>query len=94
MNAMRNPPHPGEVLRDTVLAELSVSEFARQLRVSRMTLSRIVNGRATVNAEMAIRLAAALGGSARSWLGMQDTYDLWHARRKRRPHITRLKFPA
>ena len=94
MNAMRNPPHPGEVLRDTVLAELSVSEFARQLRVSRMTLSRIVNGRATVNAEMAIRLAAALGGSPESWLRMQAAYDLWRASRKRRPKITPLKLAA
>ena len=94
MSGMHNPPHPGEVLRDGVLAELSVSEFARQLRVSRMTLSRIVNGRATVNAEMAIRLAAALGGSPESWLRMQAAYDLWRASRKRRPKIVPLKLAA
>src|SRR2546422_558397 len=58
MSKMHNPPHPGEVLRDSVLAELSVSEFARRLGVSRVTLSRVVNGRAAVSAEMAIRLAA------------------------------------
>ena len=56
MGKMHNPPHPGEVLRDTVLAELSVSEFARKLGVSRVALSRVVNGRAAVSAEMAIRL--------------------------------------
>lgn len=77
---MHNPPHPGEVLRDTVLAEgrISVSEFARKLGVSRVALSRVVNGHAAVSADMALRLAAALGGSAESWLAMQSAYDLWH----------------
>jgi addiction module HigA family antidote len=91
---MHNPPHPGEVLRDTVLAEITVSEFARRLGVSRVALSRVVNGRAAVSAEMAIRLAAALGGSAESWLRMQAAYDLWHASRKRRPKIVPLKLAA
>lgn len=65
---MHNPPHPGEVLRDTVLAKgrMSVTEFAARLGVSRVALSRVVNGRAPVSAEMALRLAAALGGSAES----------------------------
>jgi addiction module HigA family antidote len=94
MNRMHNPPHPGEVLRDTVLAEITVSEFARRLGVSRVALSRVVNGRAAVSAEMAIRLAAALGGSAESWLRMQAAYDLWHASRKRRPKIVPLKLAA
>ena len=67
MSRMHNPPHPGEVLQDTVLEEISVTEFARRLGVSRVALSRVVNGRAAVSAEMAIRLAAALGGSAESW---------------------------
>lgn len=94
MSRMHNPPHPGEVLRDTVLAELSVSEFARRLGVSRVALSRVINGRAAVSAEMAIRLAAALGGSAESWLRMQVAYDLWRASRKRRPRIAPLKLAA
>ncbi len=94
MSKMHNPPHPGEVLRDTVLAELSVSEFARRLGVSRVALSRVINGRAAVSAEMAIRLAAALGGSAESWLRMQVAYDLWRASRKRRPKIAPLKLAA
>lgn len=65
---MHNPPHPGEVLRDTVLAKgrMSVTEFAARLGVSRVALSRVVNGRAPVSAEMALKLAAALGGSAES----------------------------
>lgn len=83
---MHNPPHPGEVLQDTVVsaAGISVSELARKLGVSRVTLSRVINGRAAVSADMALRLAAALGGSAESWLQMQAAYDLWHAAKKRR----------
>jgi addiction module HigA family antidote len=91
---MHNPPHPGDVLGDTVLRKnggLTVTEFARRLGVSRVALSRVVNGRAAVSAELAIRLAAALGGSAESWLNMQVAYDLWHAEKRRRPKIERLR---
>lgn len=56
-----------------------------------MALSRVVNGRAAVSAELAIRLAAALGGSAESWLNMQVAYDLWHAEKRRPPKIGRLR---
>jgi len=87
---MHNPPHPGEVLGDTVLRKdggITVTEFAKRLRMSRVALSRVVNGRAAVSAELAIRLAAALGGSAESWLTMQATYDLSQAEKKRRPRI-------
>ena len=88
---MHNPPHPGEVLQDTVLSEISVTDFAARLGVSRVALSRVANGRAAVSADMALRLAAALGGSAESWLRMQASYDLWHAAKKRRPKIQLLK---
>ena len=93
---MYNPPHPGEVLQDTVLAEdrISVSEFAKKLGVSRVALSRVANGRAAVSADMALRLAAALGGSAESWLQMQAAYDLWHAAKKLRPKVQPLKLAA
>jgi len=87
---MHNPPHPGEILRDTVLRKdggLSVTDLAKRLGVSRVALSRVVNGRAAVSAELAIRLAAALRGSAESWLRMQLAYDLWHAQKRRRPKI-------
>jgi len=90
MTRMHNPPHPGEVLADTVLRKnggISVTEFAKRLGVSRVALSRVVNGHAAVSAELAIRLAAALGGSAESWLNMQVAYDLWHAEKRRRPKI-------
>jgi addiction module HigA family antidote len=93
---MHNPPHPGEVLQDTVLAEgrISVSEFARKLGVSRVALSRVVHGHAAVSADMALRLAAGLGGSAESWLTMQAAYDLWHASKKRPPKVQRIKLAA
>lgn len=93
---MHNPPHPGEVLADTVLGEggLTVTQFARTLGVSRVALSRVVNGRAAISAELAIRLAQALGGSAESWLRMQASYDLWQASKNRRPKIQPLKIAA
>lgn len=93
---MHNPAHPGEVLQDTVLAEgrISVTEFADKLGVSRVALSRVVNGRAAVSADMALRLAAALGGSAESWLQMQAAYDLWQAGKRRRPKVQPLKLAA
>lgn len=93
---MYDPPHPGEVLRDTVLAEgrITVSELARNLGVSRVALSRVVNGKAAVSADMALRLAAALGTSAEMWLQMQAAHDLWHAAKKRRPRIRALKLAA
>jgi len=93
---MHNPPHPGEVLKDTVLSRggLSVSEFAKRLGVSRVALSRVVNGRAAMSADMSLRLADALGGSAESWLQMQAAYDLWRASKKRRPRVEPLKIAA
>lgn len=87
MSQMHDPPHPGEILLDTVLQEMTVTEFAKRLSVSRVALSRVVNGRAAVSAELAIRLAAALGGSAETWMRMQVAYDLWHAQKKKRPKI-------
>src|SRR6185437_8684491 len=93
MTRMHNPPHPGAILADTVLRKdggLTVSAFAEALGVSRVALSRVVNGRAAVSAELAIRLAAALGGSAESWLTMQLAYDLARAQKKRRPKIERI----
>jgi len=97
MSRMHSPPHPGEILQDTVLRKdggLSVTEFAKRLNVSRVALSRVVNGHAAISAELAIRLAAALGGSAESWLRMQVSYDLWQAQKKRRPKITPIRNAA
>jgi antitoxin HigA-1 len=78
---MHNPPHPGEVLRELCLEplDLTITETAEALGVSRKTLSAILNGRAGISPEMAIRLSKAFGTSAESWLNQQMQYDLWQA---------------
>jgi addiction module HigA family antidote len=80
---MKNPPHPGETVRYECLEPLglTVTEGARVLGVSRQALNNVVNGKAGISAEMAIRLAKAFGSSAETWLGMQAAYDLAQARR-------------
>jgi addiction module HigA family antidote len=90
---MFNPPHPGLILKDTVLREdggISVKEFAEKLGMTRTAISRVVNGKASISPELAVRLAAFLNITARSWLTMQAEYDLWQIRNKRRPKIQRL----
>ncbi len=76
---MHNPPHPGKVLRELCLEPLglSVTRAAEALGVSRKTLSAILNERAGISPEMAIRLSKAFGTSAESWLNQQVQYDLW-----------------
>ena len=83
---MHNPPHPGEVLKTLCLEPLKVSitEAAKALRVSRKTLSSILNGRAGISPEMAVRLSIAFGTSAESWLSQQTQYDLWHVEQRRK----------
>ena len=80
---MYNPPHPGEILKELCLQPLglSVTQAAEALGVSRKTLSAILNGRAGISPEMAIRLSLAFDTSAESWLNQQSQYDLWLARR-------------
>jgi len=79
---MHNPPHPGEVIREC-LGDMSVSAAAKHLGVGRVTLSRVLNGKAAVSAEMAVRLASAFRTSSPEvWLGMQAQYDLWQLRKQ------------
>jgi len=75
MAHMHNPPHPGEVLKDGVFTgtDISIVGFARRIGVTRVALSRVLNGKAAISPDMALRLADALGGSAESWLHMQAT---------------------
>lgn len=87
---MHNPPHPGSVLRD-YLAGLSVTDAAAHLRVTRAALSRILNGSAGISADMALRLADALGTSPDLWASMQSQYDLWRASQRRRTKVVRLR---
>lgn len=75
---MHNPAHPGEVLREH-LGDMPVTTFARRLGVSRVTLSRLLNGSAGVSAPMALKLSDALGTSPELWLNMQVQFDLWKA---------------
>ena len=86
MMKMHNPPHPGEVLKDLCVKPkgLSVTEVARALGVSRKTLSAILNGRAGISPEMAVRLSIAFDTTAESWLNQQVQYDLSQAERKRK----------
>ena len=83
---MHNPPHPGEVLKRLCLEPLglSVTEAAKALGVSRKTLSSILNGRAGISPEMAVRLSIAFDTTAESWLNQQIQYDLWQAERRRK----------
>ncbi len=80
---MHNPPHPGEVIRTLCLEPLglSVTDAAEGLGVSRKTLSAILNGRAGISPEMALRLSMAFDTSPESWLNQQAQYELWLARK-------------
>jgi addiction module HigA family antidote len=77
---MFNPPHPGEVLKGLYIddMDLTITEAAEALGVSRNSLSRVVNGKAAISPVMAFRIAKAFGGTAKSWLNMQLEYDYWH----------------
>jgi addiction module HigA family antidote len=83
---VHNPPHPGEVFRELCLEplNLTVTDAARSLGVSRKALSSIVIGRAGISPEMAVRLSIAFDTSAESWLNRQLQYDLWHAEKGRK----------
>ncbi len=80
---MHNPPHPGEVIRSLCLEPLglSVTDAAQGLGVSRKTLSAILNGRAGISPEMALRLSIAFDTTPESWLNQQLQYDLWIAKK-------------
>ena len=86
------PTHPGEILREDVLPalKLSVSEAARQLRVTRQTLHRILAGTAAVTPAMALRLGKFCGNGPDLWLRLQYRYDLWQAQRELRAELRRI----
>lgn len=80
--AMHNPPHPGGIAKRQCLEPLglSVTRAAEGLGVTRQALSDLVNGKAGVSIDMAIRLSKAFGSTPETWLGMQTAWDLWQAR--------------
>lgn len=95
MTSMHTPPHPGETLREDVLPALglTITEAAKQLGVTRAAFSRVLNERAAISPEMALRLEGWLGvengGRADLWLGQQAAYDLWLARQAGAPKVQR-----
>ena len=100
MTRIHNPPHPGEILREDVLPALSltVTGAAEQLGVTRAALSRVLNGRAAISPEMALRLEGWLGvengGRADLWISQQAAYDLWQARQAGKPKVRRAVLTA
>ena len=84
MATMYNPAHPGKLLRE-YLGTMQVGEAAKHLRVARSTLSRLLNGRTSFTAPMALRLADALGTEPEVWLDLQQQYDLWPGSFSRTP---------
>ena len=81
---MHTPPHPGEIIRKDCLnpLDLTITEAAEGLGISRKNLSRILNGHAGVSPDMAVRLANAFGSTPEMWLKLQMAYDLAQARKK------------
>jgi addiction module HigA family antidote len=83
--AMFNPAHPGEILKELVIdsLELTITDVAKHLDVSRKTLSKVLNAKGSVTPEMAVRLELAFGKpSADHWLRLQNAHDLWKTRQE------------
>lgn len=93
---MKNPPHPGELLREDVLAPLGleVTDAAQRLGMSRTTLSRVINGRAGISPDLAIRLERAGVSTARFWMTLQTNYELARAAARKQPKVQPLRDAA
>ena len=80
---MRNPPHPGEFIREVYLQSFAITgrQLSEKLGVSPSTLNRVLKGQSGISSEMALRLSKALGRSPEIWLAMQDNFNLWQARK-------------
>jgi addiction module HigA family antidote len=89
---MHNPPHPGELLRLELLDEmgLSITAAAKKLGISRVPLSRVLNCRAAISEELALRLETMGISTAKTWIDMQTNYNLFHARQRLRPVLQAL----
>lgn len=89
---MKNPPHPGELLREEVISELglTVTEVAARLGMSRVAFSRVLNARAAMSPDLAVRLEMAGVSTARVWLAMQANYDLAQAMNRPQPPVRAL----
>jgi addiction module HigA family antidote len=93
---MHSPSHPGEILRALYLKPMrvSITEAAGALGVSRKHFSAIVNGRAPVTPDMAMRLAAAFETEAELWVSLQAQHDLWVVSQKAPPNVKSLRQAA
>jgi addiction module HigA family antidote len=87
---MHNPAHPGRLIAE-YMEKRSVTEVAKHIGVTRVALSRVLNGKAAVSAEMALRLSAAFGVDADLLLRLQVKRDLWVASQKKLPKISRME---
>jgi len=87
MSRMHNPAHPGEVLREWLPEGMTITEASKELQVSRVMLSKVLNGKSGITAGMALRLSVWLGTTPDVWLGMQTQWDLWQAEQQPIPHI-------
>jgi addiction module HigA family antidote len=89
----REPIHPGEILREDILPALniSVSEAAQAMKISRQTLYRVLSGKAAVSPEMALRLGKFCGNGPDLWLRLQEAHDLWHAERAIAGELAKIK---
>lgn len=89
---MKNPPHPGIFLNETVIKPLGlgVTETAQRLGMSRTAMSRVLNGKAGISPDLAVQLERAGQSSARFWVNLQANYDLWQATRREHPEVMRL----
>lgn len=92
MTMMHNPPHPGGILKDSFEElGLSVTQAAVKLSMSRPALSRVINERAAISPNLAVRLERAGLSTARMWLGMQMQHDLWQAMHAPQPQVERMQ---
>jgi len=93
---MKNPPHPGELLREDVLVPLGikVTDAAQRLGMSRTTLSRVINGRAGISPDLALRLELAGVSTARFWMTLQANYELAQAAQRKQPKVQSLQDAA
>ncbi len=91
MARMFNPPHPGEVLREFLPEDMTLEEVAQRLGVSRVHLSRVLNGHSAITAEMAMRLGLLTGTSPESWLASQMKWGLWQVSQKPLPPVQPLR---
>jgi len=89
---MHAPAHPGEILRKLYLEpmEITATRLAEAIQVSRKHISAIINGRAAISTDLAVRLGLALGTDTEVWVNLQKQWDLWEVRQRAKPNVRRL----